>query len=137
MGAVVLDASVVIALFDPDDALHGGAARAVSVVRDDGGELVLPASVLEEVLVGAVSRGDLARMRGLVLDAFGPVRPLDDAVAVAAAIRRSDHPSLRLPDTLALATAGDDRADLVLTGDRRWRELDSRVRVVAAEGVDV
>ncbi|WP_380168138.1 PIN domain-containing protein [Jannaschia sp. R86511] len=134
MGAVVLDASVVIALLDPADALHTAAALAVSAARDDKADFVLPASVLAEVLVGAVADEDVDRVRTLVLDAFGPVRPLDERVAVAAAARRARHPGLRLPDALVLATADVDDADAVLTGDRRWPPLDERVRLVVAGG---
>lgn len=134
MGAVVLDASVVIALIDPGDALHEGAVLAVSSAQDEGHRFVLPASVLAEVLVGAVAGGELDRVRRLVLDAFGPVRPLDEAVSAAAAVRRSRHPGLRLPDALVLATADVDGAELVLTGDRRWRAMDDRTRLVEPGG---
>lgn len=130
MGTVVLDASIVIGLFDPSDALHPGAVLAIhDVPRTDS--FVMPASVLSEVLVGAASRGDLGAILRLVTDAFGPVRPLDEDVAVAAARRRARHPRIRLPDALVLATADVESADTVLTGDRRWAALDHRVVVVA------
>lgn len=133
MGAVVLDASVVIALLDPNDALHSSAVREVQHRRASAAAFVLPASVLAEVLVGAATRGDLDTVRHRVLTAFGPVRVLDEAVAVAATSRRSRYPSLRLPDALVLATADVVTADVVLTGDRRWSGLDERVVVVVAD----
>ncbi len=80
--------------------------------------------------MGAAVRGDVDAVARLVVDAFGPVRPLDEAVSVAAARRRAKHPNLRLPDALVLATADVDAAARVLTGDRRWQSLDERVEVV-------
>lgn len=133
MGAVVLDVSVVIALLDPTDALHRSAVMVIEQSRENRGGFILPASVLAEVLVGAVSRGDVEHMRRLVVDVFGPVRVLDEATAVAAALRRSRHPGLRLPDAIVLATVDVDDAESVLTGDRRWLSLDKRVVVIAAE----
>ncbi len=53
MGSVVVDASVVLGLLDPADAHHSSATRAVKKVRADGDEIILPASALAEVLVGA------------------------------------------------------------------------------------
>lgn len=52
MGTVVLDASVVLALLDPQDAFHQAATTAVREHRADGAQVALPASVLAEVLVG-------------------------------------------------------------------------------------
>ena len=132
MGTVVLDASVVLALFDPEDALHSSASTAVRCRRDAGDEFILPASVLAEVLVGAAKRGDreLASRRALAIAAFGPPRPLDEEVAVAAARRRARHRSLRLPDALVIATADVAGADAVLTGDKRWEGMDPRITVI-------
>ncbi len=134
MGAVVLDASIVLALFDPEDTLHSAAAAAARHSRSAGDRFVLPATVLAEVLVGAArhDRAQLERRRGLITAAFGTPWPVDENVAVAAAVRRAQYPSLRLPDALVLATADVARADRVLTGDKRWRGLDRRVAVVAA-----
>lgn len=134
MGPVVLDTSVVLALLDPDDALHSPSAREVTGRRGSAATFVLPASVLAELLVGAANRGDLDKVRQNVVGAFGPVRVLDEAVAVAAAVRRSRHPSLRLPDALVLATADVVGAEAVLTGDRRWGALDERVVVLRGDG---
>ena len=132
MGTVGLDASVVLALFDPEDALHSSASTAARRRRDTGNEFILPASVLAEVLVGAAKRGDgeLASRRALAIAAFGPPRPLDEEVAVAAARRRARHRSLRLPDALVIATADVAGADAVLTGDKRWEGMDPRITVI-------
>ncbi|WP_250281040.1 type II toxin-antitoxin system VapC family toxin [Frankia sp. CiP1_Cm_nod2] len=132
MGAVVLDTSVILALFDPQDALHACSAQAARRRRDAGDVFLLPATVLAELLVGAARRSEeeVATRRRLTTAAFGPPYPVDEAVAVAAALRRARHQSLRLPDALVLATADVVDADTILTGDRRWKGLDSRVEVV-------
>ncbi|WP_322761122.1 hypothetical protein [Frankia sp. Cr2] len=54
---------------------------------------------------------------------------MDEAVAVAAALRRARHQSLRLPDALVFA-ADVVGAETILTGDKRWQSLDDRVEVV-------
>jgi predicted nucleic acid-binding protein len=132
MGTVVLDASVVLALFDPEDALHASASAVAREWRAAGDDFLLPASVLAEVLVGASRRGDaeLASRRALAIAAFGPPHPVDEEVAVAAARRRARHRSLRLPDALVIATADVTGADAVLTGDERWEGMDPRIGVV-------
>jgi predicted nucleic acid-binding protein len=132
MGAVVLDSSVVIALFDAKDAHHAVAAEEVRRRRHSGATFLLPASVVAEVLVGAHRQGPntVAHRRQQLRDAFGMVRPVDEEVAVAAAAFRAEHRSLRLPDALVLAVAAVDQAAEVLTADKRWATVDERVRVV-------
>lgn len=132
MGTVVLDASVVLGLLDPEDALHRAAARAVRRHRAAGAKLALPASVLAEVLVGAARRGEeeLDTRRRQLLAAFGPPLPADEAVAVAAAALRARHRTLRLPDAFVLATAEVAAAQAVLTGDRKWADIDPRTELV-------
>ena len=132
MGTIVVDSSVILALFDPKDTLHVAAATAVRSARDAGHTFVLPASVLAEVLVGAARRGtaELDLRHHQVVNAFGPPRCLDDPIAVAAAARRARHQTLRLPDALVIATADVIQADTVLTGDKRWGSLDPRVQLV-------
>jgi predicted nucleic acid-binding protein len=132
VGAVVLDASVILALLDPQDALHKAAVRTVREHRADGSRFLLPASVLAEVLVGVARLGEeaLDQRRNQIVAAFGPPVALDESVAVSAARLRATHRSLRLPDAIVLATAEVLDAQAVLTGDKRWERLDSRVRLV-------
>lgn len=132
MGTVVLDASIVLALFDPEDSLHAPASAVARERRDARDEFLLPASVLAEVLVGAARRGaaELAARHALATAAFGPPYPIDEAVAVAVAQRRARHRSLRLPDALVIATADVTQADAVLTGDKRWQGMDPRIEVI-------
>jgi predicted nucleic acid-binding protein len=132
VGAVVLDASVVLALLDRQDALHKAAVRAVREHRAEGSGFLLPASVLAEVLVGVARMGEeaLDQRRSQIVAAFGPPVALDESVAVSAARLRASHRSLRLPDAIVLATAEVVDAQAVLTGDKRWGRIDSRVRLV-------
>lgn len=130
MGAVVLDTSVLLALFDSTDQRHAHAVEAVTRHRAAGDGFVLPASVVAEALVGAC-RQHSEDLRMAQLDrAFGSPRQVDGPVALAAARLRAKHRALRLPDALVLATAQVDDADVALTADRAWRAYDQRVRVV-------
>lgn len=56
--------------------------------------------------------------------------PLTDYVVEDAAELWAPHPELRLPDALVVATASVLDADVLLTGDERWRDLSSAVEVV-------
>jgi predicted nucleic acid-binding protein len=130
MGAVVLDASVILALFDRADHHFASATEVVTRHRAAKDSFVVPASVVAEVLVGACRQGN-EELRLAQLDrAFGPPRPVDNAVALAAARLRAGHRTLRLPDALVLAVAEVDAADVVLTADRSWRRVDRRVRLI-------
>jgi predicted nucleic acid-binding protein len=132
MGSVVVDASVVLGLLDPRDGHHGSATRALKRARAAGDDIVLPASALAEVLVGASRLGPNAvRTSEAFVDAIvDEVHVIDRAVARSAALYRSSHKSLRLPDAFVLAVASTLSADAVLTADTRWAKVDRRVRVI-------
>jgi predicted nucleic acid-binding protein len=125
----VVDASVVIALRDRDDAHHEGAMRAVGDARQ-AGQVVLPASALAESLVHPLAAGvDVTEALDKLLAVFR-VEPLSAEIAVAAAGLRAGSPPVRLPDALVLATGIQLDADQVLTCDRRWRRIDPRVKLI-------
>jgi predicted nucleic acid-binding protein len=130
MGTVVLDASVVLALFDPIDDHHVAAAVAVRRCRDAGDTFKVPASAVAEALVGACRQRSEERRLAQIERTFGPLRPIDSAVAIAAARLRANHRSLRLPDAIILAVAQVDNADVILTVDKAWRKYDQRVRLI-------
>ena len=48
MGALDLDSSVVIALFDPTDVRHHASTSVIRAARDNRETMILPASVLSE-----------------------------------------------------------------------------------------
>ena len=125
MGLTVLDAGVVIAGLDADDAHHAAAADALTAARNRGDSFVLPASAYAETLVRPASRGaaTVARVDS-ALDAMAiVVADADRTIARRAATLRARHPSLRLPDALVIATAIELEADHLLTTDQRWKAL--------------
>jgi predicted nucleic acid-binding protein len=127
---VALDASVIIAFLDPDDALHDAAVEAVTEHQHD--ELVIPLSVYAEILVAPYRRGAeaVAEVEAFLADFAVRIETLTPAIARAAAKLRSEFRSLRLPDALVLATADAFAADNVLTGDESWARISARVTLV-------
>jgi predicted nucleic acid-binding protein len=128
MALIVLDASVVIAHLDSSDALHDAATSALLEHAED--DLRLPASAYAETLIDPTARGRLEEARERIAAMELLVVPLDETIAERAASVRVRHRGLRLPDALVLATAQELGADIVLTGDRRWRHVPT-VRVIA------
>jgi predicted nucleic acid-binding protein len=114
---LVLDASVVIALLDENDALHERATAVLERARSD--ELVLPASAFAEILVAPFreSADAVARFETTLAEVPVRVQPLTATIARRAASLRATHPRLRLADALVLATAAEAGA-AVLTADR-------------------
>lgn len=130
MTLVVLDAGVLIGALDGADAHHQASVTALSELHRD--DLVLPASVLAEVLVRPYSRGPavVQTVERFVSDVGARIYPLDAPCAHAAARLRASHPSLRLPDALTLGTA-TILGGTVLTTDAKWpAELEVSIRLV-------
>ena len=130
MALVVLDASVVIAFLDPDDALHDAAVEAL--IEHQREELVIPLSVYAEILVAPYRRGAeaVAEVEAFLADFAVRIEAMTPAIARAAAQLRSESRSLRLPDALVLATAEEVEADRVLTGDESWPGIGRRVTLL-------
>jgi predicted nucleic acid-binding protein len=126
----VLDASVVIAFLDPDDALHGAAVEALTEHQHD--ELLIPTSAYAEILVAPHRRGAeaVAEVEAFLSDLSIRLEVLTPAIARAAAKLRSESRSLRLPDALVLATAEELGAESVLTGDETWARVSGRVTLI-------
>lgn len=134
MALTVLDAGVLIAVLDGDDAHHAAAEDLLREAFAAGDDLAVPASAYAECLVAPLQRGPgaAATVDGL-LDAL-PARvvPITRATArVAAELRARHGRALRLPDALVVATALDLRADRLLTTDAGWPSLGINVEVVA------
>ena len=130
MALVVLDASVVIAFLDPDDALHAGAVEALTEHQHD--ELVIPLTVYAEILVAPYRRGTEAvdEVEAFLADFAVHIEEMTSSIARAAAQLRSEYRSLRLPDALVLATAGQLEAERLLTGDESWTRVSGRVTLI-------
>jgi predicted nucleic acid-binding protein len=125
MRPVVVDSLVLLAFCDPDDPLHGVARAAVSECLLAGVPLVVPASVLSEVLVCAYRATPHAVrvVQGFVDELASEVRPLDRVAARAAARCRATRDGLPLHAGLVLGTAMSVAADRVLTADPRVHVL--------------
>lgn len=129
MALTALDASVLIALLDPDDPHHAAARAAFDAHADD--DLRIPAHTLAEALVHAARVGKEREARRLIGSLEIAVDAVDESVAVGAARLRARHGSaLRLPDALVLAYADIRKADRVLTADSRWTRWSRRAEVV-------
>lgn len=129
MALTALDASVLIALLDPDDAHHEAARVSLAVYADD--DLRIPAHALAETLVHPARAGREREARRLIASLEIAVDPIEEAVAVAAARLRARYGgALRLPDALVLAYADVRKAKRVLTADARWTAWSRRVELV-------
>jgi predicted nucleic acid-binding protein len=125
---VVLDASVLIAFLDPDDALHDAAVEALSEHQHD--ELLIPLTVYAEILVAPYRRGAEAvtEVEAFLADFAIRIEAMTPAIAQAAAQLRSASRSLRVPDALVLATGRRARSRQgahrrpVMGSDHRPRE---------------
>jgi predicted nucleic acid-binding protein len=124
---IVLDASVVIAHLDPDDALHDAATEALLAHGDD--DLRLPASAYAESLVDPARKGRMDEARDALAALQLEIAPIDATVAERAASLRARESGIRLPDALVLACGEVLGADAVLTGDRRWQRFE-RVELI-------
>ena len=63
--------------------------------------------------------------------------PVDHAVCERAAKMRADHPWLRTPDALQIATAVEHGAQIIVTNDNRWKRLKEIPVVVLEDYVTV
>jgi predicted nucleic acid-binding protein len=113
VGALILDASVLIGLLDSADAHH---ARAIDDVEraDQGGlRLLAPASAYGEALVAFARAGRLTEAREAIAAMGITITPLTAAIAERAAAARVKHSRLRLPDAIVLACAEELDGELL------------------------
>lgn len=125
MGAVVLDACVLIGLLDATDAHHEQAVADIERADLAGADLIVSASAYSEVLV-AFARVDRVSDARSALAAMGiTVEPLTAQMAERAAILRARHDRLRLPDAMVLAASEPEGREL-LTYDGQLRSIAGR-----------
>jgi predicted nucleic acid-binding protein len=122
VGALILDASVLIGLLDTADAHHAGAVDDTEAADVAGRQLLVPASAYSETLVAFARAARVPEAREAIAAMGIKVTPLTEAIAEHAAELRARHDWLRLPDALVLATARELDADL-LSYDHRLRQL--------------
>jgi predicted nucleic acid-binding protein len=122
VGALILDASVLIGLMDVADAHHARAVDDVEAADRVGRPLLTPASAYSEALV-AFARADRLGEAREALAAMGiAIAPLTATMAELAAELRSRHQRLRLPDAIVLACSRELGGEL-LSYDRRLARL--------------
>jgi predicted nucleic acid-binding protein len=78
----------------------------------------------------AAEAAAVAKVESFLADFSIRIATVDAATARRAALLRSRHQSLRLPDALVLATADAVGASKVLTADRTWRRISSVAEVI-------
>ena len=125
MGALILDASVLIGLLDTAGAHHARSVNDVEAADKAGHQLLLPASAYSEALVAFARAGRIADARNAIAAMGITVIPLTAVVAEQAAELRARHDSLRLPDAIVLAAARELGGEL-LSYDRRLAQLANR-----------
>ena len=128
MGLALLDTSIAIAVLNRDDTLHGPASAAVLAERDRHA-LAISVLTYAELLVGPLKAG---QDEAEVVERFAAqahLLVLSPAIARLAAELRAAR-GLRLPDAAIVATGLWHRAAVILTGDARWRGIET-VRMVA------
>jgi predicted nucleic acid-binding protein len=118
VGALILDASVLIGLLDIEDAHHRAAVAAVERADLAGRELIAPASAHSEALVAFARVGRVDDARNAIVAMGIGVTPLTAAIAERAAVLRAAHGALRLPDAIVLATALEFDGELMAFDDR-------------------
>lgn len=127
MEALILDASVLIGLLDTADAHHERSVDNIEAADRARRPLLLPASAYSETLVAFARAGRLRDAREAVAAMGIAVMPLTETIAERAAELRASHERLRLPDAIVLATAQEQRGEL-LSYDRRLSQLASKHR---------
>jgi predicted nucleic acid-binding protein len=128
VGALILDASVLIGLLDTADAHHEAAVDDVEAADLRGDDLVTPASAYSQALVAFARAGRVADAREAIAAMGIVVTPLTAAIGEHAAQLRAAHERLRLPDAIVLATARVLDAELLTYDDRLARVADNRDR---------
>jgi predicted nucleic acid-binding protein len=113
---IVVDASVLIAHLDKNDALHDRAVEALLAAAEES--LASSPITLAEVLVGPARAGRLRDARSAIRDLGVAEIPLGDDAAGRLAELRAET-ALKMPDCCVLLAAEDGQAEAVLTFDDR------------------
>ena len=113
---IVVDASVLIAHLDENDALHDRAVEALLATAEQ--PLACSPITLAEVLVGPARAGRIRDARNAITDLGVTEIPLGhDAAGRLAALRAET--ALKMPDCCVLLAAEDAPAQAVVTFDNR------------------
>jgi predicted nucleic acid-binding protein len=123
---VALDADILIAFLDPGDDQHAAAVTELRPRLTAGDELLIGATVYAETIVRPLQQGTDATVDQFLDSAAIAIVPIDRAIARRAAALRGEHPSLRLPDAMSLATASAT-GSMLLTLDKKLRRIARRI----------
>jgi predicted nucleic acid-binding protein len=122
VGALILDASVLIGLLDAADEHHKRAVDDTEVADEAGRDVLTPTSAYSEALVAFARVGRLDDARNALAAMGITVTPLTERMAERAAELRARHERLRLPDAMVLACARELNGEL-LSYDQRLARL--------------
>jgi predicted nucleic acid-binding protein len=113
VGALILDASVLIGLLDTADAHHSSAVSDVEVADQAGRPLFTPASAYADAIV-AFARADRTQEARDAIAGMGiTIAPLTATMAERAAAVRARYDYLRPRDAIVVACAAELEGDLL------------------------
>jgi predicted nucleic acid-binding protein len=115
-----------MAFLDSGDDQHAAAVAQLRPRLAAGDELIIGATVYAETIVRPLQQGADATVDQFLDSAGIAVVAIDRAIARRAAALRAEHPSLRLPDAMSLATAIATGSTL-LTLDKKLRRIARRL----------
>jgi predicted nucleic acid-binding protein len=121
VAALILDASVLIALLDTADAHHERSIEDTEPPDQAGRQLLAPASAYSEALVAFARADRVSDAREAIIAMGIKITPLTGQIAEQAAKLRARHDSLRLPNAIVLATAHELEGELLSYDDRLSR----------------
>jgi predicted nucleic acid-binding protein len=126
---IVVDANVLIAHLDENDALHDRAVDALLTAAEQ--PLGCSPITLAEVLVGPAGAGRLVEARDAIAELGVAEVPLGDNAAARLAALRAET-TLRMPDCCVLLAANDAQAEAIVTFDDRLARAaeQRRIRVI-------
>jgi predicted nucleic acid-binding protein len=122
VGALILDASVLMGLLDSADAHHDSAVTDVERADQDRRPLFAPATAYAEALVAFARENRSDEARDAIAGMGITIAPLTPAIAERAATLRALYRDMRLPQAIVLACAEELEADL-LSYDRRLMQV--------------
>lgn len=127
MGKVILDSSVLIALFNDADSHHEAATKALGEAK---GDFEISTISLTEVLSSDLSDAERYEMNQDIKKHFSPLHPVDEKVAFMASQIRASKRTIQTPDALISATAILAKAQL-WTFDKQLAKNHPGARLIA------
>ncbi len=127
MGKVILDSSVIIALFNDADEHHLAAVKALGESKNN---FEISTVTLAEALSSVLSDSERFEMNNDIKRHFSPLHPVDEKVAFLASQIRAATKAFQMPDALISATAILAKAEL-WTFDKRLAKNHPGARLIA------